>query len=506
MFKNIIQAVDKIVKLTSQMQPAGGLVLSDSSFKYLGLNKNRPKQVSLRLPPGLVEDGRIKNRPAVLVALRQLKNYIEPARRKKTAAVVSLENSLVYSQIFSLPRLEGKALKEAAELNLQVISPIDVKKAYYGYEVIDQLAADGRQMELLAAFIPTEAVDEWTNVLAEAGFTVAAVEFQALGLVRELALLSRLDPNQPYLALAVSNEGADFIIIKNNHLYFDYFYSWKSIQGENREIVWSDFIQMIVKEAEKVLRFSASRFGTEVNQVYLIAEGLAEEIKQTLRAGLPQVRVEEPAINNQRLSPGWLEAFGAARRGTIFRSKDSYISLSAVSVLEEYYQSQTLNMLVLWRNFFAAGLSFFVLIFGVSNVFLRQINAGIQEKAQVTLMAPELAEFAEMRRKAEEFNYVVKLVGEAQKREKPVSPLLIEFRDQANKNRIVLTKILIQSANERVVLNGLAPSHAAAVRFRNDLLLSPLVSKVDFPLASLTPAEEGWFNFSMSLEVKISDL
>lgn len=502
MLKNIIQNIEKIIKVVSQLQTAGGLVLSDSSFKYLKLDAGRPKQVSLRLPPGLVEDGRIKNRSAVAAALRQLKNNIEPSRRKKTAVVVSLENSLVYSQIFTLPYLEGKALKEAALLNLQIISPLDIKRSYYGYEIVDQAMIDGRQLEFLGAFIPSEVVDEWTDVLREVGFTVAAIEFQALGLVRELVHLAKLDPRQPYVALAVSSEGVDFIVIKNNHLYFDYFYSWKFIQGENRQIAWDDFIQMIIREMEKVLHFTASRFGAEVNQVYLITQGLSEEIKQALRAGLPKIRVEELIVNSHRLSPGWIEALGAARRGQVPRSRDNYISLSAISVLEEYYQNQTLNMLALWRNIFTITFAFFILVFGVSDLFLRQIDMDLREKNQITLTSPEAAEFETIKERAEEFNKLVRLVGEAKRSEKQISPLLAAFKDQSAKNGITLTRITIQSLDQTAVLNGLAPSQAAIVKFKNELSSLPQISEVNLPLASLVPAEDGWFSFSMSLKIK----
>jgi len=505
MLRTIIQNIERVIKLVSQTEVAGGLVLSDSSFKYTKFSAGKPKQFVLRLPPGLVEDGRIKDRLKVIAALYQMKNMIEPTNRKKIAVVISLENSLVYSQIFNLPHLEGAALKEAAELNLQIISPLNINQSYYGYEVIDQSIIDGRQLEVFGAFILAEVVDEWIRVLTETDFTVAAVEFQAFGLVRELINLAQPDPKRPHAVLAVSSEGVDFIVIKNNHLYFDYFYSWKSIQADNRQIAWSDFIKMIIGELEKILRFSASRFGVDIDSAYLITQGLSEEIKQALVSAFPKIKIEEPIINNQRLSPGWLESLGAARRGLMPRSRDNYISLSAISVLEKYYQNQALGMLVFWRNIFVVAISFFILIFGISNIFLRHIQVDLQTKPVVVLSESEEAEFAEIKERAKEFNRLVLLIGEARQSESSLSAFLSEISVKSDENNITLTKVTIQSIEKIVILNGASVSQEAVIRFKNDIELMPQINEVNLPLASLILTQEGLFSFSMSLKIKSLD-
>jgi hypothetical protein len=41
----------------------------------------------------------------------------------------------------------------------------------------------------------------------------------------------------------VESEGMDLVVMKNGNLYFDYFYPWKTIQGEDKSISMDKFKQ-----------------------------------------------------------------------------------------------------------------------------------------------------------------------------------------------------------------------------------------------------------------------
>jgi len=500
MFKSLFEKIKKLIRAISQLNAAGGLVISDSALRYVKIDGGKLVRASLRLPPGIIEDGKVKDRPAVLAALKQLKDQIALSRRKKVEAVVSLENTLVYSQVFNLPPLEEKLLADAAKLNLQMISPIDIKQAYYGYQVIGQVAADGRQLEFLGAFVQANVVDEWTGALRETGWTVVAVEFQALSLIRAMDYLKvkKTVPNLSYIVLGISSEGLDFIIARNHSLYFDYFYPWRLIQRDERRISWERLTEVIISEVERVINFSSFRFNSEATCLCLISQGLNKEIIEMIKNRFPKLSVEEVALNGEKLYPGWTEALGAAVRGELPRSKDKFVSLAAVSISEEYYQGQVLNMVGLWRNIFITALSFFLVIFVLGWIFLSNINGNLKKELASARLTAEPVEFPALKKQAEDFNKLVDFIGKARKNETFLTPLLSKLEELSRANNITLTRISIQS-DDQVVVNGSAPSESAVIKFKNDLASLPQISEVKLPLEFLT------LDFSLSFKVKRAD-
>jgi len=497
MIKDLFQ---RFIRFVSRAEPVGGLLLTDSSFFYSRVGDGTISRHSLRLLPGMVESGRIKNRSAVVSALSQLKKQIS-SKKGKVSAIVALENSLIYSQVFFLPRLEKNLLAGAADLNMRMISPIDIKQAYYGYQVLGPASSNEKQIDLLAAFIPVGIVDEWAGVLGEAGFTVAAIEYQALSLIRALNAFAKFSPAKTYLVLILSDEGLDILLVKNRAAYFDYFYSWRMIQGGGKNIPLEALERVIRSEAEKVVNFSSFRFSDGLDRIYFMAPGLETEIKAVLTGKFPTTPVEEIFSEKEKIYPEVLESFGAALRGEIPRSRDEDITLAPVSVSEEYFSNQISSLISFWRSAAVAALSFFIFISLLSRIFLSQVGKRIQVPSSISAAGAE--ELEALENQARGFNRVVNFIRASQGQETKISPTIILVEQSAAATGVTVSRFYFQGESSLFSVNGSAASPKEIFDFKALLEKDPSVSELNLPLPSNPSGPENRSSFNLSFKLKL---
>lgn len=490
-------------RLVNPFKPVGGLSINDSSLKYVRIDENnRLIKTSLRLPPGVIEDGRIKNRSLAKQAFETLKSYIIPPRGdRQTNVVVSLQDNLIYSRVFNVPNLEEKALEEAALLNLQMISPIDLKQAYYSYQPVGISVNGVRQLELLGAFISSSTADDWLSLLRETGFSPIAIEFQSLSLVRAMDYLKVTDSKLTYITLHIMADGLDFAIIKNNNLYFDYFYSWKSVKTGERQVSLEDLKQTIFTEIERVLNFANARFNAVVSRVYILSEGLTTEIVKAVREKFPQIDSREFSLESSAGIPAdWAAVLGAAIRGAASRSKDQFISLTPITVKKEYIQEQALNLAGVWQSVFLVTLAFLMAIYSVSDILLRRVKNSIADSQAISLPAGETQEYNLLKAQADSFNSLVRSVADAKRMETVISPFLRKIKELAGTDT-KLSRISLQSADGNVTLNASSPSLDMSKRFIERLKATPQLQQVEQPLANLIIDPDGSVSFIVTFKV-----
>lgn len=495
-----------IIKKISPIEIAGGIVVSDSAIRYIRFSESGAvvSKASLRLPPGAVEGGKIIQNDVVVGALTALRDRVNIHPSRKAEVIFSIDSGAVYSQIFNLPQLEESSLAEAAELNIQMISPIDTKTSYYSYQVVgrpESVPTGG--YELLGAFIGMAIIDDWITACKAGGFLPIAVEFQALSVVRAISDFAGVESAGIALVLDVSSEGMDLIIIKNKNLYFDYFYPWKMIQGGDKSISTDKFKQILMAETAKVMNFALSKFSGEVKSILVNAEGIGEEMVSALKSQYPSMSVAEISAGGKKVPPLWLSALGAAKRGTLLRSEDTLISLSPQSVVEEYAEHQMIAMVKLWRKISAIVLGFFLFAFCLSDLFLRQVRLNAGQQSLRSLSPEESRELSLLRGQADEFNSLVAFVGSAKAQENKIYPLVSKVLNLGS--NVQITRLSFQDMAQPVVLNGNAPSADAVIQFQKRLAEVPNITEIQFPLSSLTTAPNGRTAFVMSFRVTSLD-
>lgn len=484
-------------KLSSRPK-IGGLQISDSALQFVLIERGQPLTAALRLPPGVIKNGQLQNRQSFLELLRQLHGMIKPDKdSEKIRTIVNLPAELVFSQSFNVPNIDPELADESARLNMQMISPLPPERVYLSWQKIGETS---EQIEFLGAVAEKKNIDEFTGVLAEANFQPTAFEFPALALARLISKV--LTPgSKAVLTLHISSDGLDLFILKNNQLYFDHFRSWQSIQGEGRQITRSVFEAAVADEVQRVINFTISHFKEKLIQVLLIAPGFEEEIKKLLESTFKLQVSPLTARSFAALGPSWFATLGSALRGVIDRSKDTDISLSILTSVEEYYQEQTLHFVILWRNIIVGAAVIFLVVFIGVNIFLVNILNQTQAQLEGFKTQPIIQELTELQSKAGDFNRLVALVENVKNARPSWLPILDQLQRLASKHRISFDRLIITSIGQPIQISARAPSSAAAVAFKNALVQESNFTNVDLPLASVATLEDNSVSFSLSFSL-----
>lgn len=475
----------------------GGLQISDTALLYLSLDGGT-RSVSLRVPPGVVREGKIVDEASYLAVLKQFRKQVQPVKVDvRVPVIVTLPPSLVYIQSFVIPNVGREKLSEAAKLNMQMISPIPPEAAYMSFEIQNETA---EQYELLGGFAEKAVIDAYSRLLDEAKFSPIAFEFPSLSLTRLIASVVGPLPAST-LTFQISSDGINLSIFRGGKLFFDYFRSWRSIQGERREISKGLFEEVIAQEVQKVLNFAMGKFNERPAQAYLIAPGFEGDMQQFLesRFGLSVVPL---VLRSSGLEPAWYVALGAALRGRIDRAADVFISLAPASSAELFYKEQTLNFIALWRNIMAGVLLVFIFFFGGSVLFLRnQVNEVVGRLSEFPAEL-KTSDFAALTLKANEFNDLVRRAALMRGSAGDWQGFLQKFRSITAANGIIVDHLDLTSLTAPMALAARAKDNAAILQFKAALGSDPHFGNVNLDVSKISTLEDNTVGFTITFQYK----
>ena len=89
-------------KLSSRVG-VGGLEISDSHLRFLRIIGGKFFHASLRLPPGIISEGKLLNRNFLLEALKSLRRQLGAKPNEVLPVIVSLPPASVFTQTFNVP-------------------------------------------------------------------------------------------------------------------------------------------------------------------------------------------------------------------------------------------------------------------------------------------------------------------------------------------------------------------------------------------------------------------
>ncbi len=491
--------VRNILDKLSSRPKIGGLEISDSALAYVFLGKEGPTAFSLRLTPGVLKEGKIERPDELLRYLRELHRKVSLGKTaQKFKVVVSLPAALIYTQSFNVPKIDKERLEEATQLNLQIISPIEAGAVYASSQVINE--TDDRY-DLLGAFVEKETVLKLKQILSAAGFDALIFEFPSLALARAISRSFRLPPS-PILVLRLSSDGLDFFILKENSLYFEYFRSWRSIQGEAREISTYAFQEAVAEEVKRVIDFSLSRFKEKVKQALVVAPGFESDITALLKSRF-ELEAVPLSLKSYPLAPNWYTVLGSAIRGAAYSGRDTEINLSGERLSEVFYKERLLNFIKLWRSIIIGAAVILFFTFGILGSFLVRQSKILTARLNAFKAQVSQNELNELEAKVSEFNYLVKEVERIKKNFLPWHQILSRLKELADENNVILDGLRIDiTSGAPVSLAGRAPSTAYVLKFKNVLAAEPNLINVDLPLAGITTLEDNSVSFSLSFQIQ----
>ncbi|MBI4991746.1 MAG: pilus assembly protein PilM [Candidatus Harrisonbacteria bacterium] len=489
-------------KFFKNERPIAGLEIKDVAIRICQLqNDGSLKKSAVILEPGIIENGRIKDKEKLAENLKRLHQQFS-LPKEKTPVILLVPSINVYTQVFNLPPLADGNLADAAKLNLVGISPIDLNLSYADWEKIGVREQDGR-LEILGAFANSMVINEYIGSLVEAGFVPVAVEFPALALARSIKeFAAGVDIEKPQVVLNVSSDGIDFMVLRHGNLYFDYFTPWKLIQDEGRsgrEILFSDFKETIIREIKKVYAFYGSHWEGRLEKLILVTQALNTEIKNFINENF-QFDVIELKLNKfTDLPPSWFGVLGSMLRGRMSRAEDILISLMATGTEEDYRQSQIMFFVKSWRNIIAATLGFIILLFILVDTILSQASDKLVLQLQEIVKSPAGNEVLALQEQAKAFNQLLDKIFAARGQKSELSATLTRV-NASLKNDVNITRILLDSSQSSALLTGKAADQSAAVNFKNTLFQGGF-KNVSLPLSNIVVNPDKTVSFTLTFKL-----
>ncbi len=487
-FKKTLRNFNRLVFPAIQI---GGLEVTDSVINFYDILGGSALIASLRLTPGIVEDGKVKNGEGAnfTEALKTVHSQITINPKKNISVILTLQSNNVYVQSFNVSKAAESNLEEAAELNLRMISPMPIEKTYYGWQRIADNGAHGGSIELLGAFMPSAGVDSIVTALHEANFSVAAVEFSALSLVRQLVSLKKINNNLSYLVMHVTAEGLDFVVVKNNNVYFNYFHPWRLVQADARSITLANMEMAVNDEVSKVLNFYLGRSGNQIKDMIVVTPLLGEEIVNAVTKKFKDIKTS--FLSSEEVTA----VSGAAIRGLVPRYKDTNISLTGESAVKIFEEQEVLEFTYLWRKVAITVVSFILLVFSAGYIYLSGLDNKLTTKGIQTGDTQVVAsEFTSLQAKATDFNRTIDLVKSVQKSDVKITPFL-NYLNQLMGSSVSFDKLTIQSLSSPVVVSGVAQDSNSVLDFKKKLDSQKQFANISVPLSDIAMRSDNKVSF-----------
>lgn len=491
--------VKKWVRLLNPTPPVGGLAATSNSVRFLRIKDRGAFQTAaLRLPPGIVAEGKIKDVQAFTSALKAIHSRVAPPD-KTVHVILNLPPDLVYTQSFFIPLLAESRIDEAARLNLEMLSPIDVKTSYASWQKIGESFSGSAQLELLGAFAEAEPVNAFSQALRESGFAVAAIEFPALSIARLVKSGAEAKEEKSYLVIDVAGEGVSFMILRNLNLYFNHFHSWQSIEEESggKRLSVTDFKDFLLREVQKVSNFYGSRWGGAIGEAVLLASSMGKEITEVIETNFP-MQVTDLALGGEHrdLGADWFSVLGSAVRGLMPRHRDSELSLTTAPVKLQYWHALILNFTGIWRKVALTVFGFLIAMTLIADLFLLGAERSFKAGRIAAVGEKELQDAESLRLKAAEFNRLVGFALKAAGETSAWSPVFARI-DALSGNGTVIRRAVLDRFG--IVLTGSASDEGSVIAFKDRLLGVSDFAEVSLPLANLRPNPDGTVNFTITV-------
>jgi len=500
------QLLEKILLFLRTRSKIGGLEISDTILRFTYFNGLEWKLFGLRLPYGVIENGQIKNYDTFVDALKIFHRNIAFQLKIKGQinAVVVLSSSSVYTQVFSLPLLEGKNLEKAIQLNIQMIAPVEISKTYAGWQVINRDKENSR-VEVLSVFINREVVEEFSRALKEAGFLAVSLESRALALTRTIRELSfNFELLKPCLIVNLDASGLDVLIMRNGRLYFEYFTSLRDIQGEKKQISRQLLENVIVKNIYQVINFYSSHWKDAISRVFVITPGAEEEIINQIKENFA-LTVETVKLRiNQPINSSWFVVLGSGIRAKIPHHQDKEITLLGVSSQAEFHTKQMFDFFAFWRTLIPIVLGFLLIILLLGNLFLGRIKRSLESQPALNIAENQVKEIEQLEQEAQEFNQSLSFIQTLQNNTVPLSDFLEKVAEIAKTNEIVLNRFYFQSYEAPILLSAEAKSNEQILNFKKDLESSGIFAVVDLPFNSIQGGPTA-YSFIVNLTIASSN-
>jgi hypothetical protein len=489
----------KVLSFLRVRTVAGGLEISDQVLRLAYFDGKTWQTAAAVLGPGVMERGVIKDAGAFSAALLSLRSKIRALRNRKKNmnVVVALSSASVYTQSFTLPQMGDKELGKAIDLNIQMSSPDDLTKSYFGSEV---LARDDEhvRLEVAAAFIDRKIVDDIIGFLFAAGFIAVFVESRALSLariVRERA--AGIDLEQSYILLDVDNAGIDFLVVKKGRLYFEYATPWADIADDKGQVAMEKFTETISANLRQVMNFYHQHWQDALSGIIVSSIMSEEEVRSLAQetSALPVMSLTHST--EQEMPLEWFVAFGAGLRGEKGDMNDKEINLAGEGAADAFRKERVEHFLELWQVLVPAALGILLVTLFLAYNFLAVTQEQVTSEEAPGGQSKQDAAIAALQASSTAFNQDVQVALAAQSHADVSHKIIDELYTIAASSSVSISSLAFQGPSAPIALSGIAATENDIIEFKDLIEADPNFGPANLPLSDIQPSLSA-YSFSMT--------
>ncbi|HVM76594.1 MAG TPA: hypothetical protein VMU07_00355 [Candidatus Paceibacterota bacterium] len=486
----------KILSWLRVQSIGGGLEITDQVIRLALVDGMTIHTLSVRLDPGILKNGTVADPGGFRTALRALRKSVSEikhsSRRLSVSVVLSAVN--VYSQVFSLPIIEGSDFEKAVALNVQMLSPMDINQVYSGWE---RLGRDDKtlRIEMLAAFVDCKTVDGIAAALFDSGFIATSVESRALSLARLIRKQGQgIDLGRSYLMISVGVAGLQFLVIRHGNLYFDYGSSWATVMDERGDITVERFTETLLGDFRQVSNFYSQHWGEPLAGIILDTAAFQDAATNALKSisSVPIVPLVLGGVSG--LPSEWFPALGTSLRGGDGRDKD--INLLGGGAQEIYREEKILNFLGFWRAVVPIAFALLLIAFTLADSFLMNTKASIDAEATLKISNSQLSRVNQLEASATAFNAAVANVISIESGIRPKYLAVDDLLGLASSTNVTITHMSLTGQNQ-MALAGQALDENSILALKDAIQKDPRFGAVNLPITNIQQTESG-YSFSMT--------
>jgi hypothetical protein len=498
----------KILMMLHAKAPVGGLEISDSVLRFSYFDGKTWQLKGVKLPPGVVLAGKIKNLPGFLESLKDLHAQASNNRDRKDINVIVCPSSLnVYTQSITIPAVRLDSVDRAIELNLRIASPADIDSLYTGWQFLADAGATG-QIQVMGAFVNKVLIDELTSALKTAHFVPVAVEPRALSLIRLFRTWGLgVELDKAYVLLVMDNLGMDFLIMRNGDFYFDYFVPWRDLQEDGKPLPEDQLKVALARSLNQVVNYYEQHWKDPLlSTIFVSAGGLYEKVKTMIAENYALVVKPLQLKLSSTMPAEWFTVLGSGIRGIVARREDKEINLMGLSARKEFAHQQMMRFLSFWSILMPMALLVLIGVFAGAYLFVSNVYKGVSQVQGQGINPAQQTELNGLVAEASDFNKTTSALASLQVSEgSKVDGAQVVLKFFAGQG-LTVTHLLFPGYKVPLTVSGKAPSIDALLAAKKRMEANPNLQNVNLPASNVQPQPDGSAAFSMSFAVVSSSL
>lgn len=390
---SLTQVFDRFARRFAPEERIAGLVVEETrvraaEFRIVSDAHSTLPHFALRyegaaaLPPGTLHGGELVRVEALSEAVSALRRSGSDKALTASRVIASLPLlQSVSTMVHVPPSVHGKEQDEVLRLEAERLLPFPLSEAYVDWQEIKGGDADNQGKPFLLVGARKADVDPYMKAIEAAGLVVVAVEPVFMSIARGLRDRTGVIYALWIYETAVLAAGID----ASGNLRAFHQRSILAPSIEERDLILR--AKVIASELASFVRFYRSEYGGVEHEIIL--DGSAdtatlEEIRSVSGSVSLPLRYEP---DGHLLSKAAVR--GAALRGSLGRSEDMFVSLTAVGTEQAYEQQRASFFVHAGFRALAAVFGIAILLFGMSGAYLFMKERELRNTIQVATLSSQ---------------------------------------------------------------------------------------------------------------------